>query len=461
MKTFAFPIWLIEYDIDNITFKTNKDSVCKLIDTYCAIANNQNDGKGKSDSDIALEIGDYCLSTPDVIEDLKIVLTKERCKQGMLKYLESYEGGKLVSIAKSIGDGGQYINHLEYKFNSDAANWVWNKDTVNSKINELITEYEIIENSNRVLAKNNNFIDTIRAWRDKIDQIRLAYSVIKNNIDEGKEFYEMLRELKKANNLLDSQKIKFLELLIANVDNFRTFMSSQADLFYKSCSHYLDGLSLEDIKIMLEDDQYNFKGSYPSEPDKYYEKVQRSVEIYKGSLEHVKLRNHWKEITGTDTPFDWSNKYIMPIMAMVPEQEASIARKVFSTINSGKNDTDAITIAEDYISKMSYAEKLNSKEERDKAFAENFLKEYYVLFDDIDNVKKYLKEHVSEHPNYWLESKEVVSKIGTLSKANYMKSGYSKAKKIIDEMSPDKAKEYLKQMIEDNIVVGIEIIKGN
>ncbi len=461
MKTFAFPIWLIEYDIDNITFKTNKDSVCKLIDTYCAIANNQNDGKGKSDSDIALEIGDYCLSTPDVIEDLKIVLTKERCKQGMLKYLESYEGGKLVSIAKSIGDGGQYINHLEYKFNSDAANWVWNKDTVNSKINELITEYEIIENSNRVLAKNNNFIDTIRAWRDKIDQIRLAYSVIKNNIDEGKEFYEMLRELKKANNLLDSQKIKFLELLIANVDNFRTFMSSQADLFYKSCSHYLDGLSLEDIKIMLEDDQYNFKGSYTSEPDKYYEKVQRSVEIYKGSLEHVKLRNHWKEITGTDTPFDWSNKYIMPIMAMVPEQEASIARKVFSTINSGKNDTDAITIAEDYISKMSYAEKLNSKEERDKAFAENFLKEYYVLFDDIDNVKKYLKEHVSEHPNYWLESKEVVSKIGTLSKANYMKSGYSKAKKIIDEMSPDKAKEYLKQMIEDNIVVGIEIIKGN
>ena len=33
--------------------------------------------------------------------------------------------------------------------------------------------------------------------------------------------------LKKANSLLDSQKKKFLDLLAANVDNFRTFMSSQ------------------------------------------------------------------------------------------------------------------------------------------------------------------------------------------------------------------------------------------
>ena len=114
----------------------------------------------------------------------------------------------------------------------------------------------------------------------------MAYSVIKNNIDEGKEFYEMLRDLKKANSLLDSQKKKFLELLVANVDNFRTFMSSQAEMFEKSCSHYLDGLSLDDVNAMIEDDQYGFKGSYVSEPDKYYEKVQKAVLTYKSSLEH-------------------------------------------------------------------------------------------------------------------------------------------------------------------------------
>ncbi len=460
MKTFAFPIWLVEYAIDDATFKTNKDIVIKLIESYCAIANNQNDGKGKSDSDIAIEIGDICIENPDAVEDLKSILTKDRCKQGMLKYLETYEGGKLVTIAKSVSDGGQYINHLEYKFNSDAANWVWNKETVHGKIDELITEYEIIECSNKVLAKNTTYVETIRAWCDKIGQIRLAYSVIKNNIDDGKDFYEMLRDLKKANNLLDSQKKKFLDLLVVNVDNFRTFMSSQAEMFEKSCAHYLDGLTLDDVRVMIDDDQYGFKGSYVSEPDKYYEKVQKAVATYKGSLEHVKLRKLWKELTDTDRPFDWSTKYLMPIMVMVPDQEASIARKAFSTINSGKNDSDAISSAMDYISKMSYVDKLNSKEERDKAFSDAFLKDYAVLFDSVDVVKDYLKKHVSEQPNFWMESKDVVSKIKTMATASYMESGYGKAKKIIDEMPADKVKDYLKQLIEDNIVVGVEIIKG-
>lgn len=461
MKTFAFPIWLVEYAIDDVSFKTSKEIVCLLIDNYCALANNQNDGNGKSDSDIALAIGNICIANPESVEDLKSVLTKDRCKQGMMKYLETYEGGKLVTIANIIGDGGQYINHLEYKFSSDAANWVWNKDTVHSKIDELITEYEIIEYSNRVLAKNTTYIETVRAWCDKIAQIRLAYSVIKNNLEEDRDFYEMLCGLKKANSLLDSQKKKFLDLLIANVDNFRTFMCSQAEMFEKSCSHYLDGLTLDDVKTMIEDDQYNFKGSYISEPDKYYEKVQKAVTTYKGSLEHIKLRNLWRELTRTDCPFDWSTQHLMPIMAMVPDQEAAMARKAFSTIDSGKNDADAIASAKDYISKMSYIDKLNSKEARDKAFAEVFLKEYAVLFESVDKVKEYLKAHVSEQPNFWLESKDVDTKIKSLATASYMESGYGKAKKIIDDMPADKVKECLKQLIEDNIVVGLEIIKGN
>ncbi|SDJ32367.1 hypothetical protein SAMN04487760_10564 [Lachnospiraceae bacterium G41] len=461
MKAFSFPIWLIEYDMDDVIFKTSKEIVCSLIDNYCAIANNQNDGKGKTDSDIALEIGEICIKNPESIEDLKNVLTKDRCKRGMLKYLESYDGGKLVSIAKSVGDGGQYINHLEYKFSSDAANWVWNKDTVHSKIDELTIEYEIIDTSNKVLAKNTTYIETIRAWCDKIGQIRLAYSVIKNNIDAGKEFYEMLRDLKKANSLLDSQKKKFLELLVANVDNFRIFMSSQAELFEKSCSHYLEGLTLDDVRNMLEDDQYGFKGSYTSEPDKYVEKVQKAVASFKGSLEIVKLRNLWKEKTGTERPNDWSNQYNMPIMAMVPEQETIMARKAFSTINSGKNDSEAIESAMDYVSKMTYFEKLNSQEERDKAFSETLLKDYAALFEKVDDVKDYLRKHVSEQPQFWLESKDVQNKIKALASATYMKSGYGRAKKIIDDMPAEKVKEYLKQMIEDNIVVGVEIIKGN
>lgn len=154
MKGFSFPIWVIKYVLDDKTFKTDKDVVSKLIDNYCGIANNKNMEGEKSDNDIALTIGKLCLDNEGVVDDLKSILTKDNCKSGMLEYLKLYDGGKLPAVAEKINDGGQYINQLQYKFSSDAANWVWNTDTVNAKIDELICEYEIIEISNGVLSKN-------------------------------------------------------------------------------------------------------------------------------------------------------------------------------------------------------------------------------------------------------------------------------------------------------------------
>ena len=461
MKSFSFPIWVIKYVLDGKPFKTSKDIVSKLIDYYCGIANNKNMEGEKSDNDIALAIGKLCIENDGAAEDLKSILTKDNCKNGMLEYLKVYEGGKLPSLAAAIADGGQYINQLQYKFNSDAANWVWNIDTANAKINELICEYEIVENSNRILSKNTSYNETIRAWTDKIGQIRLAYSVIKNELGETKPFYEMLYNLYKQRSLLDSQKKTFLDLLLENAENFKQFMGNQSALFMKACSFYLDELTEEDVKAILDDDTYGFSNSYLQEPDKYTNKVQKAVTAYKNGQKYTQLLKHWFDLTGTESPYSWSSKYNMPILAMVPDNEISIARKVFGFINSKTKDEDSIATAEDYISKMTYTSKLISKDERDKAFKETFLGVYSVLFEDMDKVKDYLKSHVSEAPYHWLGHKEVTSKIKAMADAKYRSAGYSKAKRIIDEMPADKVKDYLKKLIEDNTVIGVEIMKGN
>lgn len=461
MKSFSFPIWVIKYILDGNPFTTSKDVVSKLIDNYCGIANNKNMEGEKSDNDIALAIGRLCLDNEGAADDLKAILTKDNCKSGMLEYLKVYEGGKLLSVAAEINDDGQYINQLQYKFSSDAANWVWNTDTVNAKIDELICEYEIVELSNKILTKNTTYIDAIRAWVNKLGQIRLAFSVIKNELDDSKPFYEMLYNLYKQKNLLDSQKRPFLDLLRENTDNFKQFMGMQSTLFIKACSYYLDDLTEEDAKSILDDDTYGFGGSYLLEPDKYTAKVQKAVVAYKNAQKYIQLKKKWSELTGTDSPYAWSNKYNMPILAMVPDNEVATARRAFGFINSKIKDEDSIATADDYISKMSYVDKLKSKTERDKAFREAFLGDYSVLFEDVDKVKDYLRNHVSEAPFHWLGSKEVTGKIKSMANARYIQSGYGKAKKVIDDMPADQVKEYLKKLIEDNIVVGVEIMKGH
>lgn len=460
MKSLSFPIWAIKYVLDGIPFKTSQDVVSTLIDNYCGIANNKNMGGEKSDNDIALAIGLLCLDNKDAADDLKSVFTKDTCKRGMLEYLKVYKGGELPSIAARINDGGQYINQLQYKFNSDAANWVWNIDTANAKIDELICEYETIEVSNMILTKNTTYADTIHSWVDKLGQIRLAYSVIKNDLGDSKTFYEMLYHLYKQKTLLDSQKQSFLTLLRDNTENFKQFMGSQSTLFMKACSFYLDDLTEDDIAAILEDDTYGFGHSYLLEPDKYTDKVQKAVTSYKNGLKYTQLRKKWSDLTGTDSPLAWSNKYSMPILAMVPDAEVSIARKAFDVINVKTRDEDAIAAAEDYISKMSYVDDLNSEAARDAAFRDVFLGDCSILFENVDEVKAYLCSHASEAPFHWLGSKEVTGKIKTMAQAKYIGSGYGKAKKVIDDMPAEQVKEYLKRLIEDNITVGVEIMKG-
>ncbi len=460
MKEFSFPIWVLKYLLENEHFSTNENIVARLIDNYCGIANNKNLEGEKSDNDIAMEIGRICIDNPGAEEDLKSMLTKENCKKGMLEYLKVYAGGKLCAVANKINDDGQYINQLQYKFNSDAANWVWNTDTANTKIDELICEYEIVDVSNTVLTKNTTFVDAISGWVDKIGQIKLAYSVIKNDLGDSKAFFEMLYNLYKQRTLLDSQKKSFLELLSQNVESFRSFMANQSTLFAKSCNYYLEDLSDEDIKSLLDDDNYGFTGSFLLEPDKYTSKVQASVGEYKNAQKYTQLRKHWEELTGTDSPYEWSNKYGMPIFVMVPDGEMSTARRVFETINSKSKDEEAILTAEDYLNKMSYIDSLNDPKSREESFREYFLGNYSVLFEDVEKVISYLVNHVSDTPYYWFGNKEVSSFINNMANANYMQYGYGKAKGVIDNMPSDQVKEYLKKMIEDNIAVGVEIIKG-
>lgn len=156
--------------------KTGRAILEELIDSYCGIANSNNMGKSKTDSDIALAIGDLSAKNPDAKEDLRILLTKDNCTAGMRAYVQEFDGSELVTLAEEIGDNGQYINVLRSKFDADAANWVWNVETAQQKIREVILEYRIIAESNKVIPKNVSFSST------------KSFAVMLTDIDEVKSF---------------------------------------------------------------------------------------------------------------------------------------------------------------------------------------------------------------------------------------------------------------------------------
>ena len=250
-------------------------------------------------------------------------MTKEKCTQGMAAYLETFENGTLVSLAKTVGDGGQYLNVLRRKFDADAANWVWNVETAQQKIREVILEYQIIVESNKIISKSISYDATIREWCDKCGYIRISYAAAKIILMNLGHSSGMLYNLKKAGTLLDSQKQSFLELVQANGSAFRNFYNNQVDLFNRVCGYYLDGLSEDEIKDVFDTMP---AGSFTYEKADYLNQVEAKVGAYKEGQKNTQLKKLWREKTGTDSPRDWSKKHKMPILCLIPDNEVAKAK---------------------------------------------------------------------------------------------------------------------------------------
>lgn len=458
MKEYSFPIWTLKSILDEEGLKTDAAVLAEIIDSFCGIANSNNMGTSKSDSDIAMSIGKLAMYNPSAADDMKLLLSKEKCTQGMAAYLKNFENGALVALAEQVGDGGQYINVLRKKFDADAANWVWNIETTQQKIREVILEYTIIVESNKVISKSISFEATIREWCDKCGYIRVSYAAAKNYLDELGAFLAMLHNLKKAGTLLDSQKKAFLDLLISNGENFRSFYNNQVDLFKRVCGYYLDGLSDEEIKEVFASIP---AGSFTYEKADYLNTVETKIKSYKEGLKSAKLKKLWRDKTGTDTPRAWSKKNKMPILCLVPDAEIAKARAAFGAVNRAKSDEAAIDKAIEYFDTANFFDLLTDDASMNKAFRDGIIKSYAVMLTDIQEVKNYLDSHITADPFDWFGLPEIDKKLRQMAEAKYNQGGCDRALAKIDEMDVSDVKRYLKDLIKDNMIVGMEIIKGN
>ena len=454
-QSLYFPIWTVLEILHKVELKTPESVIKTLVDSYQDLANNTT---GKSDNEIANTIGRAYMTNPCAAEDLHNLLTEDNCKKGMLKYLDSYNDGELPKLAKAIGDNGQYINCLKKKFDAGEANWVWKRETVDQQIDSVILEYHIAETTGRLLGSCKSYKEAIDAWKEKTDNIKLAYETIKNDVDDLLPLLGLLRDLKTQGSLQDNEKIKFLEQIEKFGDMFNTFYTSQFEVFCKACYFYLQNLNDTDKEKVFGKLQ---SGCFSMDNATYCKMVEDVVAQYRKELGSIRLKNLWKEKTGTESPHNWSNINKMPILAIIPDNELAECRTVFGIVNNPNPLDKDIDKALTYLDKFTHWEDLNDEKIKDKAFADRFLKDVDMLLPDAKDVRDYIANHVTESAYNWMGNPQVHSIIEKLSEAKYNALGWKKAIHKIDSMPADEVKKYLKELIKNNMKVGIQILKNN
>lgn len=459
MRELSFPIWTLDYIIEGESIDTDVEVVKRLVELYGFLANNVKEETDMSENDIAIEIGKISLKNASAISDLEKLFTAEKCQIGIKAFLDVYKDGELIKLANAVNDGNQYINVLRSKFAVDAANWVWRKGTAEAVIDSVILEYQIIEESNKCVGTSKSYKDALRAWSGKANNMRLSFSAIKNDVDDLDVLLGYIYEICTTDQLQEQHKQAFLDSMKIFGAKFVDFYNNrQNDVFKKVCDFELTGLSDAD-----KDKVYGAMpmGCFTKDKVGYSNLVAQMVEEQKKGLNSMKLRNIWREKTNTSSPYQWSEQFSMPIFAMLAEQEVTVCRKIFATINSNKADAKDISDAITYLENAKFFDFLSDASQRDKMFVKNIIRDNAVMLSNIAEVKDYLRSHVTDVPYYWFGSPSVQSTLNKMAEAKYNKDGYEIAFQKIDQMSAEDVKKYLKDLIKNNKNIGVEIIKNN
>ena len=455
MKTFDFPMWCLREIISDSKFRISKDIIKDLLEKYVGVANTDNYGDGQAkETQLVKAIGSVFIKYPEAILDFARFANRDNCLAGMRKYIATFREGSLKVLSEQIGAGDDYLTCLHEKFAKvDSANWAWNQETADGRIDEVIVEYKVIQASRQFGVNATSFSALLEKWTEQLKLCRISYDAAKGNGVQENDLFEVFVILRKTGTTASTAT--FLDLLNAHQSEIKYLLTSGASVFKTIAKALLVQLSDEqkdEVFLRLQSDVFHIDKST------YWNGVEVTVNDYIKNLSRQKLRAVWKSKTSSETPFEWSSQYHVPIIALAPTTEVSEAMKHFPTINSQRPDVKQAEAAMQYVESITWWEDLNSEEKRRAAFVTGVSREYSILI-SVEEAQDYLLKTVTDEPYYWYSNDTVRAKLRELAQIRYNSSGAKKAMEIINQLgNPEKIKDYLQRIIKDNMTIGLEII---
>ena len=83
-----------------------------------------------------------------------------------------------------------------------------------------------------------------------------------------------------------------------------------------------------------------------------------------------------------------------------------------------------------------------------------------MLLDDPQQIRAALLDHVSVRPYDWMDNATVQSHLKMLAEKKYKTGGSEKVWAVVEKMDATELRHYLRDLITDNVKIGIEILKS-
>ncbi|KJU83051.1 hypothetical protein MBAV_004751 [Candidatus Magnetobacterium bavaricum] len=191
-------------------------------------------------------------------------------------------------------------------------------------------------------------------------------------------------------------------------------------------------------------------------------KTLRIVRMPSGQERLNLLLEKWRDLTGTDTPGKWASNMRIPVLCLF-EGELKEAADTFSIINKPDNPmrNEQIDSAIRFLENSQNVKTLSDIARCNEIFKEFITGEYGILFTgaDINNLKDILHKRETNVYNWYYSKARFDPTIKELASQKYGESYCGEIFQAIDSLPPEKVKDYLKELVKSDPLVGISIMK--
>ena len=448
MRDLAYPVWCLE-DVDTT-------GVFDLVKLYIKLVQS----KGDDAHDVANEIGKIAIQRPSSAQNLRELLTTENCKKGMQLFLERFENGKLLSVAKEIGADNSVLPDIKKLF-SVRYSALWIGSTGEDEIRRLISEYEVIKSTNILLNVSAHSLDSaFKAWREVLKFIGFSCESIRAKRPTLDKFFYHLLRIANYEEMLPENKKSFLDEMNYHNVEIRDILGNTLGAFTEVYAPYLEGFSdteVEEIKNSITSELFTASATASNAT------VKKAAEDFRKNQVKSQLYRFWSEKTGgSKNPRSWSEKYRTPILCCVKATEYVEAKKAFATLNSSTQSEADIKDALTFLSSADFFQNINSAEYRNKWFVKRIIGDYSSLLPDIEAVRDAL-ESTGISAYEWNDNPVIRNKVASMASAEYNAGGSDRVLEIIQTMEGEELKKWLTDIVKNDMGLGVKIIvnKGN
>jgi hypothetical protein len=442
MRERDFPVWCLE-EVDTV-------GIFDVVQKYIELVQKEGNEAHKK----AVEIGKIAAAKPSLADSLPIFVTKDNCREGMRKYLHSFEGGNVIELATVIGAENNVLADIRNLFGVKHS-CLWDKQTGEDEIRKLLTEYSVVKESNAILnVSAHSLTEAFKEWRERLKFIGISCDALRAKYPALAKVFDTLLKICKQEEILPEQVKAFHSELVAHGAEIRELLNNERRVFAEIYEPYLEDLSDDDIAGVKSKLQ---TGLFELPKTDCNVKVKAAAEEFRKNQLKSQLFCLWKDKTGTKNPREWSNRYKTPILCCVSEAEYEKAKKAFETLNRNGGTDAEIKASLIFLESTTLFDVFADDDKRNTAFNRDIVGEYSALLPDLDKVR-YALDRLSVDTYDWRDNPSVKSKVKQLAEAEYNAGGSDRVLQKIDEMDDAQLKQYLKRLVKDNITVGIEIL---